>query len=471
MQIKETANKGLKREFHVTVPAADIDVKTQEQLKQIGKSAKIAGFRPGHVPMPVLKKKYGKSVMGEVLEKAVHDAQHKLIDQQKLRPAMQPNIKVTSFDEGKDLEFDVSLEVFPEVPEIDLSKIEVTKPTFEIDEKDQNEALERLASRNKTRKPKGNGAKAAKGDVVIIDFKGLLDDVAFPGGTAESFNLELGSGQFIPGFEDQLIDVTAGDEVKVSVTFPAEYHSADLAGKPVVFEVKVHDVMISEAPKVDDEFAKGVGFDNLAALRETLKSHLGKDYEQYARNRMKKDLFDQLEEICDFEVPEGMIDSEFRSIWAKLKQAQAEGDESVKDRSDDDLKEEYRGIAVRRVRLGIFLAELGRKEKIEVTRQELMNAVVDQARMFPGQEQKVVEFYQKNPTHIEELRGPIFEDKVVDFVFSKAKTKEQKVSLEELVSMDMEDSKPSKKKASKKAAKKDADDDAEEAKKPAKAKK
>lgn len=467
MQIKETAKKGLKREYHVVVPAADVEAKMDAQLKRIGKTAKIKGFRPGHVPAKVLKQQYGKSIMGEVLENAVHDAQHKVIDEQKIRPAMQPKITITAFDEGKDLELDMAIEVFPEVPDLDLSKVEVTKPTFEIDEKETKEALERLASRNKKRTAKPAGEKAKKGDVVKIDFKGLLDGVAFNGGTAEGFHLELGSGQFIPGFEEQLEGVKAGDETKVNVKFPDAYHSEELAGKPAVFEVKVHEVLANEAPKVDEEFAKEIGFESLAKLKESLTEHLSRDYEQYVRNRMKKDLFDALEDICTFEVPEGMVEAEFKGIWAKLKQAQEQGDPSVAGRKDDELEKEYRQIAQRRVRLGIYLAELGRKNKVEVTQQELMNAVVEQARMFPGQEQKVVEFYQKHPSHIEELRGPLFEDKVVDFIFGKVKSKEKKMTLEELVAMDMEDDAPKAKKASaKKSAK--AEDDSDDGEKPAK---
>ncbi|MCH2547050.1 MAG: trigger factor [Alphaproteobacteria bacterium] len=465
MQIKETAKKGLKREYTVVVPAKDIEAQTQAKLLEVGKTAKIAGFRPGHVPVSMLKQRYGKSVMGEVLESAVHNAQHKVIDEKKLRPALQPEIKIKSFDDGKDLEFDMVVELFPEVPEIDLKNIEIVKPTYDITDKEINEAIERIASRNQSRTPKADSAKAVKGDAVRIDFKGMKDGVAFEGGTAENFNLELGSGQFIPGFEEQLIGAKKGDKKNVEVTFPEEYHAPDLAGQPVVFEVKVHEVLEASSPKINDEFAKGIGFEDVKSLKEMITEHLSKDYDQYVRNKMKKDLFDQLEDICTFEVPEGMVESEFKQIWAKLKQAQEQGDPSVSGRDDKDLEKEYRAIAERRVRLGVYLAELGRAQKVQVSQQELMNAVVEQARQFPGQEQQVVEFYQKNPNHIEELRGPIFEDKVVDNVFGKIKTKEKKFSLEELVQMDMDEEAP--KKATKKstAKKPAADEKATDAKK------
>lgn len=455
MQIKETGNKGLKREYTVTVPAADIAAKTDAQLKEVGKKVKISGFRPGHVPAKVLKQKYGKSVMGEVLEKAVHEASHKVIEGNKLRPALQPDIKVVSFDEGKDLELTIKLEVFPEVPELPLDKVEINKPTFEIDSKEVDEAVSRLAERNKTRKAKGDSAKAAKGDTVRIDFKGLKDGVAFPGGTSENFSLELGSGQFIPGFEDQLIGKKKGDEVKVEVTFPEAYHAEDLAGQPVVFEVKVHEVLESQIPEVNDAFAKEMGFESLEALKTSLKEHISKDYNGYARNRMKKELFDKLEDLCTFEVPEGMVEAEFRSIWNRLKQAQKEGDPSVAGRDDKELEEEYRAIAKRRVSLGVYLAELGRANKVDVTQQELMGAVVEQARQYPGHEAQVIEFYRKNPNAVEELRGPIFEDKVVDLIFGKVKSKDQPMTLEELVKLDLEEDEAEtqpKKKAAKKAA-------------------
>lgn len=476
MQIKETAKEGLKREFNVVVPAATIEVQTEAKLKEVGKTAKIAGFRPGHVPVKLLRQRYGRSVMGEVLEQAVHDAQHKVIDEKKLRPALQPQIKIVNFDEGKDLEFTMTVELFPEVPELDLKKVEVTKFTFDIPQKEIDDAVGRIAERNKTRKPKADSAKAAKGDVVRIDFKGLKDGVAFEGGTAENFSLELGSGQFIPGFEDQLIGAKKGDEVKVNVTFPEQYHAKDLAGQPVVFEVKVHEVQSSEAAEINDAFAGNLGFENLEALKTSIREHLEKDYGQFVRNRMKKDLFDQLEDLCAFDVPGGMVEAEFKQIWTKLKQAQKQGDPSVAGRDDKELEEEYRGIALRRVRLGVYLAELGRKQNVQVSQQELMSAVVEQARQFPGQEHQVVEFYQKNPAHVEELRGPIFEDKVVDYIFGQVKTKEKKVSPEELVQMDLEENaeeaKPAKKKAASKAKKDEAkaDEPAAEAaeKKPAK---
>ena len=457
MQIKEKAKKGLKHEYHVIVPAADVEAKTNAQLQRVGKNAKLKGFRPGHVPAKVLKQQYGKSVMGEVLEQTIHDASHKVINDNKLRPALQPEIKITSFEEGKDLEFDMVVENFPEVPEMDLSKVAIEKPVFEIDEKEITDGLTRLADRNKSRTAKADSAKAEKGDVVKIDFKGLKDGVAFDGGTSKNFHLELGSGQFIPGFEDQLIGSKKGDDLKVNVTFPEAYHSADLAGQPVVFEVQVHEVLATESAKVDDELAKSIGFDDLNGLRDSLKKHLSADYDSFVRNRMKKELFDQLEEICTFEVPQGMVEAEFKNIWAQLKRAQEAGDESVAGREDAELEEEYRAIAERRVRLGIFLAEYGRANKVEVGQQELMAAVVERARQFPGQEQQVVEFYRKNPNHIEELRGPLFEDKTVDLLFSKVKLNEKKYTPEELAAIDLEDESPKKasKSKAKKAAKKD----------------
>ena len=480
MQIKEIAKSGLKHEFSIIVPASDIAAKTDAELQTIGKTVKMAGFRPGHIPAKILKQRYGKSVLGEVLDKTVQDAVQKTVKEKNLRPAMQPDLKIVSFDEGKDLEFTMTVEVLPEVPEISLDSIEVIKPTYEIPAQELEDGISRLADRNKSRTAKADSAKAEKGDVVKIDFKGLRDGVAFDGGTAEGFNLELGSGQFIPGFEDQLIGTKKGDEVNVEVSFPENYHNADLAGAPVVFEVKVHEVLATEAPKLDDEFAKGMGFEGIQALRDAVKSHLSKDYDSFARNHMKKNLFDQLENLCTFEVPEGMVDAEFKGIWQKLKQAQKEGDASVSGKSDEELEKEYRAIATRRVRLGIFLAELGRKANVQVSQQELMQAVFEQARMFPGQERKVVEFYQKNPDNVEELRGPLYEDKVVDYILSKVKTSEKPVTLEELANMEFgaegeaaaSEQKPAKKKA---AAKKESADEAEASedtaeKKPAKKK-
>ena len=469
MQVSEVKNNNLEREYKVTVDAKTIEKKMEEKLKSIGNRAKIPGFRPGHVPVKILKQRYGKSVMGEVLENTVNTSSSDVIKQKGDRPALQPKIEVTSFDEGKDLEFTMSYEVLPELPEVDTKKIKLEKPIYELPKKEVDEAIERLAARQKSFEPRAKTAKAKDGDAVKMDFEGFLKGEAFQGGKAEGHTLELGSGQFIPGFEEQLVGTKAGDSVTVKVTFPKEYHSKDLAGQEAEFKVKVHEVMEPKPAKIDDDMAKSFGFDDLTKLREAIEEQLKKDYDELVRTKQKKQLFDHLEKAYDFAAPQGMVDLEFNMIWERLQQAKEQGDDSL-DKPEDELREEYQAIAQRRVRLGLLLAEVGRKNNLKVSQDELSRAVMDQARMFPGQEAKIFEFYQQNPQQLEELRGPILEEKAVDFLFDKITFTDKKVTIEELTSEDDESDQSSsakKKPAAKKTASKKTTGDAE--KKPAKA--
>jgi trigger factor len=454
MQVKELKNEKLEREYSVVVPANDIEAQMEEELQTIGKQVKIPGFRPGKVPAKVLKQRYGKNVMGEVLEKTVQNKTGELIKDKDERPAMQPKIEVLSFDEGKDLEFKVAYQVLPEVPEIDLSKISLEKLTYELPESEVKEGLDRLAGYRKSYDAKAKTAKAKDGDAVKIDFKGFVDGEAFAGGEAEGHTLELGSGQFIPGFEEQLVGTKAGDEVKVKVAFPKEYHSEELKGKDAVFEVKVHEVLEAKPVEINDEFAKEMGMENLEKLKEAISTQLSAEYDNVQRTKLKKALFDALDEKCKYDTPSSMVDAEFEVIWAQITQAKERGDsDPALDKPEKELREEYRAIAERRVRLGLFLADIGRKNDLEVTQEEISQAVMDHARQFPGQEQSVFEYYQKNPQNLEELRGPIIEEKSVDYILEQVKLKEKKVSIEELMADDEEESsKPAKKPAAKKKA-------------------
>lgn len=433
VQIKETENKGLKRAYAVVVPASEIDKEVAKQLQQVGRTAKIPGFRPGKIPEKVLRQRYGQSVMGDVINSAVNNASGEVMEKHKLTPALQPDIKITKFEEGGDLCFDMTLEIMPESPTLELGKIEIEKPVGEVEEAKIKEALERIATSNRDLKEKAKDAKAAKGDTVRIDFKGFLGDEAFKGGEGKNFNLELGSGQFIPGFEDQLIGAKAGDDVTVNVTFPKDYHSEDLKGKKTRFEVKVHAVLEAIEPEVNDEFAKSLGMESLAKLKDAIRESIQRDFDALARNRMKKHLFDELDKKAKFEVPEAMKKLEFDSIWAQVEQAKKAGDAAVKGKSDEALKKEYDAIADRRVRLGIYLSQTAGRNNLTVDRSDLSRAVMEQARMYPGQEGKIIEFYQKHPEQLAELRGPILEDKAVDFILTQVKLKEKKLSLEALM--------------------------------------
>ncbi len=444
MNITQQNQDGLKYHFTATVSANELEKQMDKELKKISKQVKMNGFRPGKVPMKVVKQKYGKNVIGEVVQNSVDDAARKIFTQEKIRPADKPQIEIANYEEGKDLTFTMDVEVIPPMPEIDFSTISVEKYVYDIEDSEVEEALERLAGQQKDFAPKAKDSKAEQGDAVKIDFIGRIDGDAFEGGTANDVQLELGGGQFIPGFEDQLVGSKAGDKVDVKVTFPESYHKADLAGKEAVFETTVNEVLSAEAIKeYDDAFAKKIGFDTIDTLKDMIKTQLSNNYQEAAHAKEKKVLFDALDEKVDVEAPGGMVAREFDAIWQQYTQAKEAGqiDEDDKKKSDDELKTEYREVAVRRVKLGLLLAHIAEENKILVSKEELQQAIMRQARGFPGQEQRVMEFYKENPQHMEELRGPILEEKAVQFVLEKVKREDVKTTTKALLEEDEEGAK------------------------------
>lgn len=435
MQITETSAEGLRRDFKVVITAQDIESRVQTRLTEVGKTVKIPGFRPGKVPMPILKQRYGQSVMGEVLEAAVNDGAQQAVSDNNLRPALQPKIEVLKFDPGQDLEFAVAVELLPEIEPADLSAVEIEKPVAAVGDETVTEALGRLSKGRRTTEKVEEDRAAVTGDILLIDFDGSVDGEKRPGMKGDDYELELGSGSFIPGFEDQLIGAKAGSDVSVNVTFPAEYHAAELAGKAAVFEVKVKEIRAAKDAELNDDLAKTFGFDDLEALKAAIKERTEGEYGQTSRLRAKRALLDKLAELHSFDVPAGMVEIEFEQIWKRLQEELARGGADAEDegKSEDDLKAEYRDIAVRRVRLGLLLSEIGRRNNITVTREELQKAMFDEVRRYPGQEQQVFEFFQKNPQAVESLRAPIYEDKVVDFILGTVKVNEVTVSVEELM--------------------------------------
>ena len=378
MQIVDKEHKGLSYSYSVTVPAADIAKEQEAELQRVGGKVKIPGFRPGKVPMNVLKTKYGKDVMGDVLQNAINDAARKVVAEKKLRPALQPDVQITSFEEGADLVFDMSFEVFPEIPAIDYDKITVDELTVEVPQSEVDASLDRLA-KSRQHPHKKDGA-AVLGDVVKIDFLGKKDGVPFDGGKGEGFQLELGSGQFIPGFEEQLVGASAGDTREVKVTFPEQSHSKSLAGAAATFDVTVHEVSYLHKPELTDDFAKSLGFDELSKLVDAVKEQLGAEFKNASRNKAKKQLFDVLDETLKYDVPKNMLKLESESIMKQVDEAKKAGDPDLKDKSDDEIKAEYEEIARRRVKLGILLSEIGRSNNIQITREEVSAAVMNQAR-------------------------------------------------------------------------------------------
>ncbi|MCE2927016.1 MAG: trigger factor [Rickettsiales bacterium] len=451
MQITELESQGLKKKFKLVVDASVINQQTEAELKAAGEQVKIPGFRPGYIPMKVLQQRYGKAVQGDVLKSVINQTTGEALREKKIRPALTPQIMIEDYQDGGDLTFTMEVESFPDLPAITFDNITLDRPTFEISEAEIDEAAKRVAERSPEMKEAKEGAKAALGNILSIDFKGMIDGVAFDGGTASDFKLELGSKQFIDGFEDQLVGTKVGDDKIITVTFPENYPAEKLAGKEASFAVKVHAIYNKEVPEVNDEFAKARGFADKRAFCEAIRGQLIKEYDSVVRSQLKKALFDQLEEAYDFELPQTMVDMEFNSIWERLQQAKQSGDESFEGKSEDELKEEYRAIAERRVKLGIMLADIGQKNNVQISREELSRAVMQQASQFPGQEKQVVEFYQKNPDRIEDLRGPILEEKSVDLILSKVKFNDKKVTIDELMKESEEEGVVKKKPAKAKA--------------------
>jgi trigger factor len=435
MQVTQIAAEGLKREFKVTVPADEIESRVKTRLERLAKTIRLPGFRPGKAPLPLLKKQYGRSILGEVLEEAVDEGSKRTIGDNQLRPALRPKIEVTSFDEGKDLEFELKVEVLPEVPPVELGGITLTRLVAEPPADRVSEAMETFArSRQKFEVP-AEPRPAQDGDQVVIDFVGRIDGELFEGGAANGFPLRLGSGSMVPGFEEQLVGVAPGDVREVKVTFPQDYGRAEFAGKEAVFTVTVQDVKAPVPFTLDDDWAKELGFDDLAEVRETFQKRFAEEYRNASRARLKRALLDQLAESYRFEVPPGMVELEFEAIWKQLTDEMERTGSGFAElgKSEDEVKAEYRAIAERRVRLGLLLSDIGTKNEVKVEGEELQQAVVREAMRFPGQERKVFEFFKNNASALEQLRAPLFEDKVCDFVFTQAQVAEKPVSPEELL--------------------------------------
>ena len=441
MNVTETKSEGLSREFKVTIPKADLKEKLEAKIEEIRPQMRLKGFRPGKVPAAHIRKMFGKSLMSEIIGETVNVSSQKALEEKELRVASQPVINMDSEEEAllggeADLEFSMNFELMPDFEPSEINDIELEREVAEVSDEDLNEALGRLAEANKKYEPRGKTAKAREEDAVVIDFVGKIDGEAFEGGSMENHTLVLGSGSFIPGFEDQLVGTKAGQDVEVNVSFPEEYQAEHLAGKEAVFEVKVNEVRAPETPEIDEEFAKGLGIDSLDELKDLMKRQIESETGAATRQRIKRKLLDVLDERHDFELPNGMVDTEFKQIWAQLEQEKAADrlDEEDKAKSEEELQEEYKKIAERRVRLGLVLAEIGRINNVEIRQEEVARALNQEASRFPGQEQQVMEYFQKNPAAMAQLRAPIFEEKVVDFILENAKVTEKTVPREELLS-------------------------------------
>src|SRR5258708_3449014 len=435
MQVTEISSEGLKREFKVVVASTDIETKMNDRLEELGRTAKLPGFRPGKVWMGVLKQRYGQCVLGEVRERAVNDSSSQAMGERGLRPAVQPKIEITSFTEGNNLEYKMEVALLPDIKPMNFGDLSLERMKAEASDEEINSALERIAEHNRKTDKVTADRPTQKGDVAVIDFVGRIDGQEFPGGAAKDHRLELGSNQFIPGFEDQLVGHKAGTTSDVKVTFPKEYGSDKLAGKDAVFTVTIKEIHEKQPAVVDEAFAKAMGFDDVPTLKKSVGEQITRDYSRRSRARLKRQLLDKLAETHDFQVPQGMVDMEFDAIWRSVEEARKRGDQdpTITGKSDDDLKKEFRGIAERRVRLGLLLSEVGRLNNIEVTQEEVNRALIEEARRFPGQERKVVDFYRNQPEALAQLRAPLFEDKVIDFIVEMSKVTDKPVSSADLL--------------------------------------
>ena len=446
MQVTETLAEGLKHEFKVSVPAADIEAKVDAKLVGLKDKVKLNGFRPGKVPVAHLKKVYGRSVAAETVEELIRDTNSGIFTERGFRLATEPKVtmpkeesEIENILAGKsDLNYSVAIEVVPAIELADFKTFNVEKPVAEVTDADVDEALKRIADQSRPYEAKAEGAKAESGDRVTVAFKGSIDGVPFDGGTGEGIQVVIGSGTFIPGFEDQLIGIASGETRTVKASFPKNYMAANLAGKDAEFETTASLIEAPQESKVDDEFAKNLGMESLDKLKEAMRERLVAEFAGASRQRVKRTLLDKLDETHKFGAPPSLVEEEFKLMWNSIK---AEMESTGKTFADEDTteekaKEEYEKIADRRVRLGLVLSEIGEKNKITVTDDEVSRALIDRADQAPGREKEVWDFYRNNPNALAQLRAPIYEDKVVDFLLELANVTEKKVSRDDLLKED-----------------------------------
>jgi trigger factor len=448
MQVTETLSQGLKREYRVVVPANDLDSKVNARLDEIKGTVRINGFRPGKVPVGHLKRMYGKSVMAETIEATVRDANAKIVSDNNLRLAMEPQVKLPTEEEaikavveGKaDLDYSVAMEVLPKIELADFKDIKLERLVAEVADSEVDDAVKTIADQNKPFAPKGEGAEAKLGDRVTISFVGSIDGKPFEGGAGEDVPVVIGSKGFIPGFEEQLAGVKAGEKRTITVPFPENYAKTELAGKLAAFDVTVKAIDAPGEVAVDDAFAKQLGLESLAKLREAVTGRITQEHAGATRARIKRQLLDALDERHKFELPPTLVDQEFENVWQTVENDLKQQGRTFQDEgtTEEAAKAEYRKIAERRVRLGLVIAEIGDRNQIKVADEEVQRAVVERARQFPGQEQQVWDFYRNNPQALASLRAPIYEEKVVDFLIELAKVTEKKVTREELYKQDDE---------------------------------
>lgn len=448
MQVTETLSEGLKREFAVVVPAAELEAKVNVRLDELKDRVKINGFRPGKVPVAHLKRVYGRSAMAEVIEATVRDTNNQIVTDRGFKLASDPKVTLPSEQDavekvitgGSDLSYTVAVEIVPEIKLADFKTIKLTKLTTDVSDAEIDEGVARVVDQNRPYAPKAEGEKAASGDRVNISFVGTIGGKPFDGGTGDDIAVQIGSNTFIPGFEEQLIGIGAGENRTVKATFPGAYANAELAGKEAEFAVTAKSIEAPGSITADDEFAKTLGLESLAKLRDAIKDRLARDHAAATRQKLKRALLDELDKLHKFDPPPTMVEEEFSRVWTSVTEELKSENKSFADENttEEKARDEYRAIATRRVRLGLVLAEIGEKNTITVTDDELSRAIAERARQFAGQEQRVWDYFRQNPQAVASVRAPIFEEKVVDFIVELADVTDKKVTREELYKPDDE---------------------------------
>lgn len=438
MKIKETKSEKLVREYNVTISAKDFAAQVDKTLHEIAQNVSMAGFRAGKVPFAMIEKKYKGSATSEALDNAIRDGVNQLLTEKELHPVLTPDVQIEKFEEGKDIEISVKMEIMPEIKLQDFSKVKIEKVTADVPDEEVEKALNYMAESRRDSVKVEEDRKSKKGDIVVIDFVGSIDGVEFQGGKGEAYPLEIGSNSFIPGYEDQLIGKKVGEVVDVKATFPENYHAKDLAGKEALFVTTIKEIREIKKTEINDEFAKNLGAENLEKLKEEIRTHIAKDYENASKIKMKRSLLDALDKAYKFDVPEKLVEMEYDSIVKQYENAKKNNqlDEDEKKKKESDLLKEYKEIAVRRVKLGLLLAEVGKVAKIEVKQDDINKAIMNEAQKYPMQSKAIFDFYLKNKQAIEQLRTQVYEEKVMDHVLAQVETKEKKVTVEELYNFD-----------------------------------
>ena len=438
MNINETKSDGLSREYNVTISYADFNKKIEDKLKEIGKSVSMAGFRAGKVPFHMVEKKYKANAMSEALDDLLRDGVNELLEKNNLRPVFTPDVNLKKFEEGKDIEFTVSMEIMPTIELKDFKGIKIEKLKADVEDKEVEKALNYMAESRRDTQKVEEDRETQKGDIAVIDFVGSVDGVEFEGGKGEAYPLELGSNSFIPGYEDQLVGKKVGDVVDVKATFPENYHAKDLAGKEALFVTTIKEIREIKKSEINDDFAKSMGEENLDKLKETIKSRISQDYENASKMKLKRALLDALDKAYNFDVPQKLVDMEYDAIVKQYESAKQNNqlDEDEKSKTEEDLLKEYKDIAIRRVKLGLLLAEVGNNAKVQVNQDDINKAIMMEAQRYPMQAKAIFDFYLKNKEAIERLRTSVYEEKVIEYVLSNVETTEKVVSVEELYNFD-----------------------------------